>query len=107
MGRGHPGRNPDAPPRFGRTPYRLQAPTTAEKHTVTYTRRPIIRYTLKRVFFVAQVLVQISERLWLMQRAPRASFVTCNTKTGVISSISNQKNFFDKILFINRIYKDY
>ena len=51
IGRGHLGRNSDAPPRFGRTPYRTQAPTTAEKHTVTYTRRPIIRYTLKRVLF--------------------------------------------------------
>ena len=51
IGRDHPERHSDAPPRFGRTPYRTQAPTTAEKHTVTYTRRPIIRYTLKRVFF--------------------------------------------------------
>ena len=47
IGRDHPERKSDAPPRFGRTPYRTQAPTTAEKHTVTYTRRPIIRYTLK------------------------------------------------------------
>ena len=47
IGRDHPERKSDAPPRFGRTPCRTQAPTTAEKHTVTYTRRPIIRYTLK------------------------------------------------------------
>ena len=47
IGRDHPERKSNAPPRFGRTPYRTQAPTTAEKHTVTYTRRPIIRYTLK------------------------------------------------------------
>ena len=46
IGRDHLERQSDASPRFGRTPYRTQAPTTAEKHTVTYTRRPIIRYTL-------------------------------------------------------------
>ena len=51
IGREHPRRNPDAPLRFGRTPYRTHAPTTTEKHTVTYTRRPLIRYTLKMVFF--------------------------------------------------------
>jgi hypothetical protein len=59
IGRDHPERHSDAPPRFGRTPYRTQAPTTAEKHTVTYTRRPIIRYTL---FIFRNIMTELGGR---------------------------------------------
>ena len=50
IGRRHRGSKPTMHRRVSEAPYQTHAPTNTEKHTVTYTRRPLIRYTLKRVF---------------------------------------------------------
>ena len=46
IGRRHPGTKSTMHRRVSEAPYQTHAPTTTDKHTVTYAHRPLIMYTL-------------------------------------------------------------